>query len=200
MFTYAANTIIGVDEVGRGSVAGNVVACACILPIGFTFAKLTDSKKVSKKVREQFFEYAQANGAIFAIGSANVREIETLNIRMATMKAMNDAIRTLVDSHSFVNPATMLVKVDGNDFVTTANWNVQTIIGGDALVKEISAASCYAKAYRDHQMHAESAKYDHRYGWDTNNGYGTLFHKNAIIKHGMSPYHRPSFVKTLLSK
>lgn len=200
MFQYDKELIIGVDECGRGSIAGNVLACAAALPIGFVFEKLRDSKKMSQKNRELFYEYAQANGVLLGLGQGSVQEIERLNIRRATHLAMHRAIKNLFDSYDFIKPDNCKIVIDGNDFDTSENWNYETLIKGDDLIKAISAASCYAKVYRDYEMNEESKKYDDCYGWQTNKGYGTLSHKEALIKHGLTTLHRPSFCKTLLSK
>lgn len=200
MFQYDKELIIGVDEVGRGCVAGNVFACAAALPIGFVFDKLRDSKKMSPKNRQLFFEYAQANGVLLGLGQGSVQEIERLNIRRATHLAMNRAIKNLFDSYEFVTPTNSRIIIDGNDFETGENWKYETLIKGDDLVKAISAASCYAKVYRDCEMAEESKIQNHRYGWQTNSGYGTQQHKAALIEHGPTDLHRMSFVKTLLSK
>jgi len=199
-YEYEKELIVGVDEVGRGCCAGNVVACAAILPIGFEFEKLRDSKKMSEKNRELFFEYAQSHGVLLGIGASSVIEIEHLNIRRATHLAMHRAIQGLIDSHEFINPVNCKIVIDGNDFETNESWNYETLVKGDDLVKAISAASCYAKVYRDHQMQQESKKYEHRYGWQTNSGYGTKVHKDALIEYGLTPLHRKSFCNTLLSK
>ena len=200
--TYSYLTL-GMDEVGRGCCAGNVLACAAILPDGFEFAKLRDSKKMSKKDREAFFEYGPLNGMLVGIGIASVKEIEELNIRRATHLAMHRAVKHLVSANEFIKIEDFKIIIDGNDFVTNESWNFQTLIKGDDLVKSISAASCYAKVYRDLMMSAESDLCDEnedRYGWKTNAGYGTKAHKEAIIKYGMTPIHRKTFVETLLSK
>lgn len=200
MFKYATDIIVGVDECGRGSIAGNVLSCAAILPIDFVFEKLRDSKKMSEKNRELFFEYAVANGVLLGIGKGSVQEIEKLNIRRATHLSMHRAIKDLFDNYDFIKPENCKIMIDGNDFESNENWKFETLIKGDDLVKAISAASCYAKVYRDHEMIEESRKHDDCYGWQTNKGYGTLSHKEALIKHGLTTLHRPSFCKTLLSK
>jgi len=192
--------IIGVDEVGRGCIAGPVIACAAILPEGFVFEKLRDSKKMSEKNREAFYEYATENGASFGIGIASVIEIEQYNIRRATHIAMHRAIEHLVQNFEFVEFEKSHIYIDGNDFDTRESWSYETLVGGDDIIPAISAASCYAKVYRDRFMKNASENYQDRYHWSTNAGYGTRQHKEALQQYGMTPMHRPSFVKTLLSK
>jgi ribonuclease HII len=174
----------GVDEAGRGPLAGPVVAAAVILDPQFPIAGLADSKKLSAKSRDKLYtqicQYAQA----WHIASASVEEIDRLNILQATMLAMQRAVAGLA-----VRPEMALI--DGNRCPTLA-MPAQAIIGGDSKVAAISAASILAKVYRDQlllQLHDEFPQY----GFADHSGYPTAQHREALKRHGVSPHHRRSF-------
>lgn len=174
--------IAGVDEVGRGPLAGPVVAAAVILgadiPVG-----LADSKKLTAKRRVQLAEHIHASCRV-GIGMASVAEIDTLNILYATLLAMERAVETL-------GVAPELVLVDGNR-CPGWRWPSRAIIGGDASEACISAASIIAKVYRDALMADLHHQYP-QFGWDRNAGYGVPHHLAALAEHGPSPHHRRSF-------
>lgn len=183
--------IAGVDEVGRGPLAGPVVTAAVILPEKFNLPGLTDSKKLSAKKREQLAIEIKQQAHCWAIGEANIQEIDELNILHATMLAMQRAVAGLS-----TQPGKVLV--DGNrapDFGIPA----QAIIGGDGLEASISAASIIAKVCRDTIM-SDYAKQYPNYGFERNSGYPTKQHREALLEFGITPIHRRSFgpVKALL--
>jgi ribonuclease HII len=176
--------ICGVDEAGRGPLAGPVVAAAVILDPAHPIAGLDDSKALSAKKREALFEQIHRHALAFCIASASVEEIDTLNILQATMLAMQRAVAGLT-------PQPALAQIDGNRCPPLA-MTAQAIVGGDALVPSISAASILAKVTRDrmllalHQIHPE-------YGFDVHAGYGTARHMQALAQHGPCAQHRRSF-------
>lgn len=175
-------SIAGVDEAGRGPLAGPVVAAAVILcPDGI--AGLADSKVLSAAKRAQLEAEIRAH-CIFGIGMASVEDIDAINILQATMLAMRRAVEALG-----TDPGHVLV--DGNRL---PNWrySAQAIVKGDALHPCISAASILAKQERDRMMQAAAAQHPH-YGWERNMGYGTPEHLAALRAHGPCPLHRKSF-------
>lgn len=181
-------TICGVDEAGRGPLAGPVVAAACILPDGLVIEELNDSKKLTEKKREKLFDIIINNAVDYSIASASVEEIEELNILNAAMLAMNRAIEGLK-----IKPD--LALIDGN---TSRGITVktETVVGGDATSPSIAAASILAKVTRD-RMCYEFDKEFPEYGFAKHKGYGTKVHMEALRKYGVTPIHRPSFLKFL---
>lgn len=176
--------IAGVDEVGRGPLAGPVVAAAVILAPNQHIEGLKDSKKLSPQKRENLFEIIRTNCLSYAFGRCEATEIDEINILQATLLAMKRAIENLP-----ITPD--LILVDGNQ-PPAVTIPVKTIIGGDAIIPEISAASILAKVLRDREMDI----YDHfypQYGFARHKGYGTKEHLAALIKHGPSKIHRHSF-------
>ncbi len=180
----ADRLIAGVDEVGRGPLAGPVVTAAVILPANYDLPELTDSKKLSKKKRESLAEKIKSQAVAYSFGEANIEEIDRLNILHATMLAMQRAVAGLAQEPE-------LILVDGN---RTPEFNVpaKAIIGGDGLEPAISAASIIAKVSRDAMM-AEFAKIYPQYGFERNSGYPTKQHREALLEHGPTPIHRRSF-------
>ncbi len=176
--------IAGVDEVGRGSLIGPVYAAAVILKKNIKKKEIKDSKKLNMIDREKLAKYIKKNST-WAIGSASVKEIEKLNILNASLLAMKRAIRKLK-----VKPN--LVLIDGNKSPELRNYLVKTIIKGDQKIKEISAASIIAKVSRDKLMFKMSESFK-KYKWDSNAGYGTKDHINAIRKYGITRFHRKTF-------
>ena len=182
---------IGVDEAGRGPLAGPVVAAACLLgtdvPIG-----LDDSKKLSAKRRAVLEPQIKAS-CRWALGVVDADEIDRINIFAATMLAMTRAVGALVDALG-AEPDEVLI--DGNKTpagrVPEWRWNARAIVGGDALEPCISAASILAKEHRDRVMRAAAKRHPH-YGWERNMGYGTAEHLEALRRHGPTPLHRCSF-------
>lgn len=180
--------ICGVDEAGRGPLAGPVVAAACILPDGLIIEGLNDSKKLSEKKRELLFDVIVKEALDFSIASASVEEIEEINILNAAMLAMNRAISSLK-----IKPD--LALIDGN---TSRGFALptRTVVGGDAKCPSIAAASILAKVTRD-RMCLDFDKEYPEYGFAKHKGYGTAVHIEAIKKYGVTPIHRPSFLKFL---
>ena len=174
--------IAGVDEAGRGPLAGPVVAAAVILCPG-GMAGLDDSKKLSAARREALFATIMAECTV-GIGTASVEEIDALNILWATLLAMERAVAALG-----VDPAEVLV--DGNR-CPAWRWRSRAIIGGDALEPCISAASIIAKVTRDRMMIAADLAHP-GYGWASNKGYGAAAHLDALQRLGPTPLHRRSF-------
>ena len=173
----------GVDEVGRGCLAGPVVSAAVILKKGINLKLLKDSKKITFKKREKISEHIK-NNSYFAIGIASVEEILNLNILQASLLSMKRAIEKLA-----VRPG--LTLIDGN-FAPKGLKNYKTIINGDEKIKVISAASIIAKVYRDRFMIKLSEKFSH-YAWERNFGYGTKAHLEGLKKFGVTTHHRKSF-------
>ncbi len=180
--------VCGVDEAGRGPLAGPICAAAVILPQGLAIPGLNDSKKLSEKKRELLFPIIQAEALTFGVAFASVEEIETLNILRATFLAMNRAIAMLA-------PAPELALIDGNRN-TDIMMPSRCIVGGDGKCAAIAAASVLAKVTRDHLM-LELAKDYPQYGFERHKGYGTKEHYAALRQYGPSPVHRMSFLKNL---
>lgn len=184
--------IIGVDEAGRGPLAGPVVAAAVVLGKDYPQG-LDDSKKLSAKRRAELDEGIRASCA-WGLGVVEPPEIDRINILQATMRAMSLAVCELVEKLG-TEPETVLI--DGNlsphGRCNLWRWpDARPIIGGDALEPTISAASIIAKEWRDRMM-CEAAKAHPHYGWDRNKGYGTAEHMEALRVHGPTPLHRQSF-------
>jgi len=175
--------IAGVDEVGRGCLAGPVVSAAVILKKSIDLSLLKDSKKITFKNREKVSEHIK-NNSYYSIGIASVNEILDLNILQASLLSMKRAIERLT-----VKPG--LTLIDGN-FAPKGLKNYKTIINGDEKIKVISAASIIAKVYRDHFMIKLSKKFSN-YDWDKNFGYGTKAHLEGLKKFGVTSHHRKGF-------
>ena len=182
--------LCGVDEAGRGPLAGPVVAAAVILDDQNPIKGLNDSKVLSEKKREQLFDEIRAKALCFCIAEATVEEIDRINILQATMLAMRRAVEGLR-----LKPAH--VQVDGNR-LPVLRIPAEAIVKGDALVPAISAASILAKVHRDRfclQMHEQHPEY----GFDSHKGYCTPEHLAALRTHGASPVHRRSFAPVRLA-
>ena len=173
----------GVDEVGRGCLAGPVVSAAVVLKKGINLKLLKDSKKISFNKREKISKHIKEN-SYFAIGIASVEEILKLNILQASLLSMKRALNQLT-----IKPEITLI--DGN-FAPEGIKKYKTIINGDEKVKAISAASIIAKVYRDKLMIKLSEKYSN-YSWERNFGYGTKAHLEGLKKFGVTAHHRKSF-------
>ena len=180
--------ICGVDEAGRGPLAGPVYAAAVILPRGLVLEGLDDSKKLTEKKREALFDPIREQAIAYGIASASVEEIETRNILNATFLAMNRAIEQL-------SPAPELALIDGNRN-TGIRFPSRCVVKGDAKCADIAAASVLAKVTRDRYM-LEMAKRYPAYHFEQHKGYGTALHYEALREHGPSPSHRMSFLKKL---
>tara|TARA_Y100000591_G_C21726071_1_gene641436 strand:- start:33 stop:602 length:570 start_codon:yes stop_codon:yes gene_type:complete len=173
----------GVDEVGRGCLAGPVVSAAVVLKKGIDLRFLKDSKKISFKRRVEISEHIIAN-SIYAIGMATVDEIFNLNILQASLLSMKRALDNLS-----IKPG--LTLIDGN-FAPSGLKNFRTVIKGDEKIKVISAASIIAKVYRDRLMIKLSKEFAN-YAWDSNFGYGTKAHLEGLKKFGVTSHHRKCF-------
>ncbi|MEM6845219.1 MAG: ribonuclease HII [Bacteroidota bacterium] len=175
----------GCDEVGRGCLAGPVVAAAVILPKGFTHAILTDSKQLSGETRAQLAEEIKEQALAYAIAEVSNQQIDEINILNASFLAMHRALDALS-----LRPE--LILVDGNRFQPYPLVSHQCVIKGDQQYFSIAAASVLAKTYRDKLMQQLAQKYP-QYGWERNVGYPTSTHREAIQQHGITHWHRRSF-------
>ena len=175
----------GLDEAGRGCLAGPVFAAAVILPSDFNPRFLNDSKQLSAKRRNTLRPIICAEAIAWAVGQASIEEIADLNIAQASYLAMHRAVAALA-----VKPAHLAV--DGNRFRPLAGFPHTCLIGGDGLYRHIAAASVLAKTFRDEHMEALAAEFP-AYGWQQNAGYPTAAHRAAIREHGPSPHHRMGF-------
>jgi len=175
----------GCDEVGRGCLAGPVVAAAVILPKKYRKKKLNDSKQLSKEERLELREIVMRDALAWAVAEVSSGEIDEINILNASFKAMHLALDQLQ-----VRPQHLLI--DGNRFKPYQDVPHTCIIKGDASYLSIAAASVLAKVYRDELMQKLSDQYP-GYGWHTNVGYPTGEHRDGIKKLGITPYHRRSF-------
>lgn len=188
IYERSGGPVCGVDEAGRGPLAGPVYAAAVILPKGLEIPGLNDSKKLSERKREELFDIITAGAVSFGIARAEVEEIEELNILNATFLAMNRAIAML-------DPAPVLALIDGN-----RNSGIRTesmcVVKGDSLCADIAAASILAKVPRDRYM-LEMAEAYPQYAFDQHKGYGTKLHYERIREFGPSPIHRMSFLKKM---
>ena len=180
----------GLDEAGRGCLAGPVVAAAVIFPKNYTNELLNDSKKLSKKKREMLFEVVKKDAIAYAIGEVWNEEIDQINILNASFLAMHRSLDQLKNKPE-------LLLIDGNRFNPYPDIPHECIIKGDGKFLSIAAASILAKTHRDMLMDKLHEEYPH-YGWNQNAGYPTQLHRSGIEKHGITPYHRKSF--TLLPK
>ena len=173
----------GIDEVGRGCLAGPVVSAAVILKDGINLRILKDSKKISFKKRLEISDHIKSH-SIYAIGLASVDEILNLNILQASLLSMKRALEQLA-----VKPD--LTLIDGN-FAPSGLKNCKTIINGDEKIKVISAASIIAKVYRDNLMIKLANKFSN-YSWESNFGYGTRAHLKGLKEFGITSHHRKGF-------
>ena len=173
----------GVDEVGRGCLAGPVVSAAVILKKGINLNLLKDSKKISFKKRQKISDHIKSH-SFYAIGFASVDEILNLNILQASLLSMKRALE-----HLALKPD--LTLIDGN-FAPSGLKNFKTIINGDEKIKVISAASIVAKVYRDKLMIKLAEEYSN-YSWESNFGYGTKAHLEGLKKFGITSHHRKGF-------
>ena len=175
----------GCDEAGRGCLAGPVVAAAVILPKNFKHPVLNDSKKLSSKQRAILKDEILNMAIDWKVAFIDNNEIDEMNILKASIKAMHIAIEGLKKEPQFL-------LIDGNRFYQYKKVDFKTIIKGDSIFFSIAAASILAKTFRDEYMEKIHEEFPY-YGWNKNKGYPTSFHRNAIEKHGITPYHRKSF-------
>lgn len=183
--------ICGVDEAGRGPLAGPVFAAAVILPEGFALEGVNDSKKLTEKKREQLFE-SLIHQVSYGIGLATEGEIDRLNILNATYLAMQRAIRDLPGETDYI-------LIDGNRAPKDLPAPCETVVKGDGKVAAIAAASILAKVSRDRFMKQVHERFP-QYGFDQHKGYGTKAHYEALKEHGISKVHRKTFLKNLSEK
>ena len=175
----------GCDEAGRGCLAGPVTAAAVILPKNFKHPVLNDSKKLSAKQRTLLRDEIIISAVAWKVAFVDNNDIDEMNILRASIKAMHIAIEGLDMEPQFL-------LIDGNRFYQYKSIGYKTIIKGDGMFFSIAAASVLAKTFRDDYM--EKIHYEFpEYGWNKNKGYPTFSHRAAIIKYGITPYHRKSF-------
>lgn len=188
IYASGCKLLCGVDEAGRGPLAGPVCAAACILPQGVEIPGLNDSKKLSEKKRDELYDLITDVALTFGIAFASVEEIESLNILNATFLAMNRAIEML-------EPVPELALIDGNrnQAIRIAS---KCVVKGDAQCADIAAASILAKVTRDRYM-LDMANLYPEYGFEKHKGYGTALHYSMLREYGPSPIHRMSFLKKL---
>ena len=188
IYAGGVRLLCGVDEAGRGPLAGPVCAAAVILPQNCVIDGLNDSKKLTEKKREALFAVITAAAVSYGIAFATVEEIEQHNILAATFMAMNRAIAKL-------DPAPELALIDGNRS-TGIEIPSRCVVGGDGKCADIAAASVLAKVTRDRYM-LQMAELYPEYGFEKHKGYGTKAHYQAIREYGPSPIHRPSFLRKM---
>ncbi len=187
-FAEGWSILCGVDEAGRGCLAGPVYAAAVILPVGLQIEGLNDSKKLTAKKRESLFCVIIENAVSYAVASASEQEIDDLNILNATFLAMNRAIKQL-------EPAPEIALIDGNR-AKGIQYVSRCVVGGDGESASIAAASILAKVSRDRFMRELSLAYP-EYSFHIHKGYGTQAHYESLKKFGPSSVHRQTFLKKL---
>ncbi len=187
VFHEQSLVLAGVDEVGRGPLAGPVVAAAVILPYNAHLMGVKDSKKLSEDKREELFPKIQEVAIDIGIGIVDAQTIDSINILQATYKAMQIALNKLTTNYN-------IVCVDGNMCIPNIEKKQHAIISGDNKSASIAAASIIAKVTRDRMM-KEYAKEYPEYAWEQNKGYGSEMHYTAIRTYGITPLHRKSFLK-----
>jgi ribonuclease HII len=182
--------LVGVDEAGRGPLAGPVVAAAVVFPVGTRRSKLIrDSKTLSEPQREQAAVTVRARALAIGVGAASCREIDRINIRRATALAMRRAVDRIMPA---CPAAHLIIYLDGLP-LPEIGLDHEALVDGDALCLSISAASIIAKTVRDRLMIRLAVRYP-GYAWDHNKGYGTDTHRSAILEQGPTPHHRRTFM------
>ena len=181
----------GCDEAGRGCYAGPVFAAAVILPKRFSHPLLNDSKQVSEPNRNELRIIIEAKALAWSVAFVDQDEIDRINILNASFKAMHLALDGLRSPDGLAMTPGLLL-IDGNRFTPYREVPHHCIIKGDSLYTSIAAASILAKTWRDEYMQRLHLEYPH-YGWDSNKGYGTAVHREAIAQFGICKYHRKSF-------
>lgn len=181
--------VCGIDEAGRGPLAGPVYAAAVILPFGLEIEGLNDSKKISEKKREQLFDIICEKAVDYSIGIATEQEIDEINILNATFLAMHRAVERLKTKPDYA-------LIDGNQYPKIPFVAEETVVKGDAKVMSVAAASILAKVSRDRFM-LEKAKEYPQYQFEKHKGYGTKLHYEMLKEYGPSPIHRMTFLKKL---
>jgi ribonuclease HII len=185
---------IGVDEAGRGALAGPVTVAACIMPFGFQHELIKDSKLLSEPQRVDARRMVLENAIAWSVVHIPVEEIESTNILKATLNGMKQCLDKVSEKMKFD-----FILIDGDQFHGYEGIPFETVVGGDNTYVSIAAASILAKTERDILMKGLSA--DHpSYGWGSNKGYGTKQHRDAIVNEGVTPHHRYSFISHMLTK
>lgn len=190
-FRQGINFLAGVDEAGRGPLAGPVVAAAVILPKNFYHKEINDSKKLSFKQREKLFDVIITNAISYSFSVISQSTIDNINILNASLLAMKKSVNKL-------QPMPEIVLIDGNKSFGT-NTKLIPLVKGDSLSQSIAAASIIAKVIRDRMMNRLAEKYSF-YGWEKNKGYPTRQHIEALLKFGPSPIHRKTFLKKIFNE
>lgn len=195
---HCPESTAGVDEAGRGCLAGPVVAAAVILPRSFDLPGLNDSKALSARQRDCLAPRIRAVALAWSVGLSWPREIERCNILQATFHAMSRAVRTLrvIPTHLLIDGNKNIPLPVLQHYCAVPVPSQQAIVGGDALEPAISAASILAKTFRDHIMDIFHKRYP-LYGFDRHKGYGTKDHMHALQQHGPCPQHRTTFAGVL---
>lgn len=179
---------VGVDEAGRGALAGPVTVAACIMPAGFQHELIRDSKLLSESQRAEARRIVLDNAIAWAVRHVDIHDIEYLNILGATLKGMDMTLLEVYGQTQF-----NFITIDGDQFHGFQGIPFETVVGGDNKYVNIAAASILAKTERDMLMKEMSEQYP-EYGWNSNKGYGSAQHRNAIKNIGTCEHHRPSFV------
>lgn len=185
---------IGVDEAGRGALAGPVTVAACIMPHGFQHELVKDSKILNEGNRAIARQLVLENAIAWHVEHIPVEEIESTNILKATLTGMEICLREVYKNTKFE-----FILVDGDQFHGFNGVPYETVVGGDNMYTSIAAASILAKTERDMLMKSLSAG-NEVYGWGSNKGYGTKQHRDAITESGATPHHRHSFISHMLTK
>lgn len=188
--TKKIKLIAGVDEAGRGPIAGPVVAAAVIFEKNVYHPQINDSKKLNENMRENLYEWIIQNCISYAVSIINHDVIDEINILQATLRAMKTAVEELE-----VQPN--LILIDGNKSFSVNDKEIKTIVRGDSKSFSIAAASILAKVTRDRIMREAAIKFP-EYLWDKNKGYPTKAHIDAIKNYGITPLHRKSFLKNII--
>lgn len=191
-YSNGYNSVCGVDEAGRGPLAGPVFAAAVILPKGYVIEGVNDSKKLSEKKREELFDKIISEALSYSIASVDEKIIDEINILNATFLAMKKAVDGLEIEPDFV-------MIDGNRAPKNLNVPCQTVVKGDAKSASIAAASILAKVSRDRYMLKMAEKYP-EYCFEKHKGYGTKLHYEMLDLYGVSDIHRKSFLKSWYAK
>ena len=191
LYTQGANLICGIDEAGRGPLAGPVVVATAIMPRNSMIEGVNDSKKVSEKKREKLYDLITDEAIAYGVGIIDQKEIDRINILNATKEGLTMAVKEL-------NPKPDLIIVDALSKIDTDGIPYKSIIKGDAKCYSIACASIIAKVTRDRIMRQWDEVYP-QYGFIKHKGYGTAAHISAIKEYGLCPLHRLSFVKNIVN-
>jgi ribonuclease HII len=185
---------VGVDEAGRGALAGPVTVAACIMPPGFQHELIKDSKLLSEAERVEARRLVLDNAISYAIEHISVDQIESTNILRATLSGMEKCLQEVHKKVQFD-----FITIDGDQFHGFHGVPFATVVGGDNMYVNIAAASILAKTERDRLM-KDLSEGNEVYGWGSNKGYGTKQHRDAILEHGPCEHHRASFISHMTTK